>query len=163
MFEKLIDLFKQKEFTCHKESDDYYRISKYTPAGQNWGIELVINDNIEKVYKDLRSIYNSFDPSEEAYCWLDNTGHGTNGAPYEMVDVYNDMVECKKYINELCELVLRLAKNKEDNSFEKCSHFSENSPGDGAAVSKYSCDKSGGKKNLSPCLECPGCSSRTSD
>lgn len=160
MFEKLIEQFEKKEFTCRKESDTYYRISKYTSAGQDWGIELTINNDINKVYEDIKSIYNSFDPSEEAYLWLDNTGHGKNGAPYEMIDVYNDMVECKNYINELCELVLEFVRS--ENSFKACKHFSENNPEDDVVVSKYSCDKSGEKKNLSPCLECPGCTSKTS-
>lgn len=161
MFTKLTNVFEQKGFTCFKESDTYYRISRYTPANQDWGIELAIDNNIEKVYENLRSIYNSFDPSEEAYCWLDNTGHGKNGAPYEMIDVYNDMLECKKYINELCELTLNMVKNHELNTFKKCKHFSENEPEEGTATSKYSCDKSGERKDLSPCIECSGCTSKS--
>ena len=47
--------------------------------------------------------YDNYDCSYEAYLWLDNTGHGTNGAPYDMKDVYEDMEACEKMIFELWE------------------------------------------------------------
>lgn len=106
-----MNVFEKKGFKCFAESDTHYRISRKTSADQDWGIELAVDNDIKKVHENLRSIYNSFDPSEEAYYWLDNTGHGKNGAPYEMIDVYNDMLECKKYINELCELTLDTLTN----------------------------------------------------
>ena len=37
------------------------------------------------------------------YLWLDETGHGRNGAPYDMIDIYNDMLECESIIEELIE------------------------------------------------------------
>ena len=36
---------------------------------------------------------------------LDNTGHGLNGAPYDMKDVYEDMEACKKMVYELWKLL----------------------------------------------------------
>ena len=51
------------------------------------------------------SYYNDFDVSYEAYLWLDNTGHGTNGAPHDMKAVYEDMEECEGFIYELYQVV----------------------------------------------------------
>ena len=50
---------------------------------------------------NLNSIYADFDCSEETYLWLDSTGHGTNGAPYDMKDLYEDMEACQEMIMEL--------------------------------------------------------------
>ena len=50
---------------------------------------------------NLRDYINDFDVSYEAYLWLDDTGHGRNGAPYEMIDVYEDMEECLHNMEEL--------------------------------------------------------------
>lgn len=33
--------------------------------------------------------------------WIDGTGHGRNGAPYELEDVLNEIKWCKNSIGEL--------------------------------------------------------------
>ena len=53
--------------------------------------------------------YESFDVSEEAYLWLDNSGHGKNGAPYDMKDVYEDIEEAKEEFGKLADLLLSVA------------------------------------------------------
>ena len=86
---------------------EYITFQIYSSAGQDFNVELQIDEDdtvyefIEKIY----SYYDNFDVSEEAYYWLDSTGHGKNGAPYEMIDVYKDMEECAEEIKRLwCEL-----------------------------------------------------------
>lgn len=49
--------------------------------------------------------HENFDVSEETYTCLDHSGHGINGAPYDMRDVYNDMEECQDEIEKLQEIV----------------------------------------------------------
>lgn len=39
--------------------------------------------------------------AKETYTCLDHSGHGINGAPYDMRDVYNDMEECQDEIEKL--------------------------------------------------------------
>lgn len=73
---------------------------KYSPAGQDFHVSLTA-DNMEELTEKLEEMYNDFDCSEEAYIWLDNTGHGANGAPYDMKDVYEDMEAHEKMIEEL--------------------------------------------------------------
>lgn len=74
--------------------------SKYSPAGQDFNCE-VDYKTLDEIGMKVFDRYESFDASYEAYVWLDDSGHGANGAPYEMIDVYNDMKACEEM---LCEL-----------------------------------------------------------
>lgn len=60
-------------------------------------------------FLDTNGVYRSwkqnYDGGYAAYLWLDNTGHGLNGAPYDMKDVYEDMEACKKMVYELWKLL----------------------------------------------------------
>lgn len=81
-------------------TDNWFGFQKYSSAGQNFYIEVEAN-NFKSLYNELDNYYNNFDISYETYLWLDNSGHGKDGAPYEMIDVYRDMEECKEMACEL--------------------------------------------------------------
>lgn len=103
---KLIKKIKDIGFSV-KEYDDEFYFSKYSPAGQDFGFS-IDKTTIETIYELARAVYNyyeNYDCSEEAYLWLDNTGHGKNGAPYDMKDVYEDMEACEQYILDLYDLL----------------------------------------------------------
>lgn len=74
--------------------------SKSSPCGQDFNVELDYK-NLGEIEDKLREYYDSYDPNYEAYLWLDDNGHGKNGAPYEMIDVYNDMLACESMMLEL--------------------------------------------------------------
>lgn len=74
--------------------------SQFSPAGQDFNVE-VNYKTLGEIEDKLREYYDSYDPSYEAYLWLGDDGHGKNGAPYEMIDVYNDMKACEEMIDEL--------------------------------------------------------------
>ena len=76
--------------------NDYITFQRYSSEEQDFNVELQIDedDTVYEFIEKIREYYDDFDISYEAYLWLDNTGHGTNGAPYEMIDVYKDMEEC---------------------------------------------------------------------
>lgn len=74
--------------------------SKHTPAGQELYFDIWY-DNLAQIPVKLYKEYENYDPSYEAYIWLDETGHGKNGAPHEMIDVYNDMKWSKDEILKL--------------------------------------------------------------
>ena len=78
----------------------FVMFSQYSPAGQDFNVELEY-ENLGEIEDKLRKYYDNYDPSYEAYLWLDNDGHGKNGAPYEMIDVYNDMKACEEMIDKL--------------------------------------------------------------
>lgn len=58
-------------------------------------IELSSPD-IETLKNDLADYINDFDVSYETYLWLDECGHGKNGAPYDMKDVYENVLQNNK-------------------------------------------------------------------
>ena len=58
-------------------------------------------ENLGEIEDKLREYYDNYDPNYETYLWLDESGHGKNGAPYEMIDVYNDMKACEEMIDKL--------------------------------------------------------------
>lgn len=83
-----------------------YEFSKYSPADQDFSFEAEMKDNnVHTLLNDIEEYYDNYDCSYEAYLWLDNTGHGLNGAPYDMKDVYEDMEACKKMVYELWKLL----------------------------------------------------------
>lgn len=87
-----------------EETKDYisYDFGKYSPAGQDFHVSAELEHlEIETLMDNLNSRYSDFDCSEETYLWLDDTGHGKNGAPYDMKDLYEDMEACQEMIMDL--------------------------------------------------------------
>ena len=76
--------------------------SKFSPAGQDFNIEFGAKD-LDEVIEKIKERCDNFDCSEEAYVWLDDAGHGANGAPYDMRDLYEDMEACLEMMEELSE------------------------------------------------------------
>lgn len=70
--------------------DNDFMFERYTKYGQNIGF-MVKADNIKTLYDEVSNYYSNFDVSYETYLWLDERGHGKNGAPHDMSDVYNDI------------------------------------------------------------------------
>ncbi len=78
-----------------------YTFSQSSPAGQDFSFS-VAGETKEEILKEIREYSEGFDCSYEAYIWLDSSGHGANGAPYDMKDVYEDMEACAEMVDELC-------------------------------------------------------------
>ena len=99
--EKMRSLFERENFvlTYNKESMTY-TFSKVSPAGQDFSFEVDIGCDIEDFLDIVDNCYQNFDVSYETYLWLDNTGHGKNGAPYELEDILEDIKACEQYIND---------------------------------------------------------------
>ena len=100
---KIEKIAEELGWTVTWENNDGTKLvmfSQYSPAGQDFYVELEY-ENLGEIEDNLREYYNSFDPSYEASLWLDDDGHGKNGAPYEMIDVYNDMKACEEMIDKL--------------------------------------------------------------
>lgn len=93
------------------DNEEYnIRFGKYTDCGQDFSFEIDVTseDNLTSIWRKIDEYYESYDVSYEAYLWLDSSGHGTNGAPYEMIDVYNDMKQCEGFIEELANKILNV-------------------------------------------------------
>lgn len=79
-----------------------FLLSKTSPCGQDFNAYLMTtNYDAETLCDSLRQYIDNFDVSYETYLWLDTSGHGMNGAPYDMRDLYDDMESCKEMMQEL--------------------------------------------------------------
>lgn len=96
-FEKLQDVAEKLGWNVTINEGDI-TIQRYTAYGQDFFFEI---DGTGDILRQVEDYYTSFDPSSEALLWLDNDGHGKNGAPYEMGDVFNDMKECDMHLKNL--------------------------------------------------------------
>ena len=85
------------------ENGAFY-FSKYSPAGQDFGFE-VEGEDLEELADNIYKYYEDYDVSYETSLWLDECGHGKNGAPYDMKDLYEDMKACEDAILELYEII----------------------------------------------------------
>lgn len=82
-------------------TEDDVTFQKYSTYGQDFNMTVQLAETFDEFVHNLYEYYDSFDVSTEAYAWLDSEGHGTNGAPYDMKDVYEDFAEIKDDILEL--------------------------------------------------------------
>ena len=98
---KQIALIEKDGFSVTRDEDcDSYIFQKYSPEGQDFSFE-ISGETKEEFLKNIVDYYDGYDVSYETSLWLDDWGHGRNGAPYDMRDLYEDMEECRKYIWDL--------------------------------------------------------------
>ena len=77
-------------------------LEKYSPQDQDFIVSIWFETDNECDFADkLEEYWRGFDPSEEAINWVGPDGHGINGAPYDLQDIINDMVDCKEMLREL--------------------------------------------------------------
>ena len=106
------------EWNFHNH-EEYILFSKHTSKEQDINLEVDKEDapTLADIAREVQHEYDTFDVSEKTYVWLDNSGHGKNGAPYDMKDVYEDMEEAKKEFGILAKTLLSasefIEKNKE--------------------------------------------------
>ena len=106
--EKLLNRVKENGWSVTVDGN-YINIGKYSPAGQDFSFDIDVTDFEEEndstaadlFVESIHAEYDEYDVSYEAYIWLDDDGHGKNGAPYDMKDVYEDMEACKDMLWEL--------------------------------------------------------------
>ena len=98
---KMVEIAKNLGWSVRVEGNGF-SLQQFSPAGQDFNIEIEAEDIFDFI-AELKYKYEGFDVSTETYLWLDNEGHGTNGAPYDMKDLYEDMEECKKMMSDLLE------------------------------------------------------------
>ena len=94
-------------YTDEKETDVIFSFEKYSPDGRDFVFEICVKNKDDEytlyynVADAIADYLEGFDVSYETYIWLDETGHGKNGAPYDMSDVYKDTESCEKMIDDL--------------------------------------------------------------
>lgn len=90
---EIIDIAEDLGWTAkYNEENGILSLQIWTPQSQDFNTDIDIkqgwfpDDAIASIY----FYWESFDISKHTYLWLDETGHGKNGAPFDMLDVYND-------------------------------------------------------------------------
>ena len=88
--------------TPNERGEVCVELEKYSPQDQDSIVSIWFEKDNECDFADkLEEYWRGFDPSEEAINWVGPDGHGTNGAPYDLQDIINDMVDCKEMLREL--------------------------------------------------------------
>ena len=112
-FEKIYEIAEREgwqvdyEYTDEKETEVCFSFNNYSPAGRDLSFEVYVpNEEDEDIVFDyfknaIYKYWEGFDVCYETYIWLDETGHGRNGAPYDMKDLYEDMQACEDMIHDL--------------------------------------------------------------
>ena len=103
--EALIEKIRNANFSIAQEDENVYDFGKYSPAGQDFHFSVDTEDDLYCFLDNIFAVYNDFDVSAETYLWLDENGHGKEGAPYDMKEAYEDMEACQEYIRELYRIV----------------------------------------------------------
>ena len=88
--------------------DGYAELNMFSPAGQDFNVTINMGDSLDCFINNILKYHDSFDVSYETYLWLDSDGHGKNGAPYDMKDIYEDMEYCKDSLYELYDALLHV-------------------------------------------------------
>ena len=78
----------------------YATFQQYTDLGQDFSFDAWY-ERLDDLPKAVYDYWQDFDPSEEASKWLDESGHGKNGAPHDMEDVLNDMKQAESMVEKL--------------------------------------------------------------
>ena len=112
-FEKIYEIAEREGwqvdsyYVDEKEATVSFSFKKYSPAGRDLSFEVYVPNEEDEdiVYENVAdAIYTylqGFDVCYETYIWLDETGHGRNGAPYDMKDLYEDMQACEDMTHDL--------------------------------------------------------------
>ena len=116
--EAIIEAAESLDWTVTHDNGEF-EFQKYSPAGQDFNMSISA-DTFSEFQSQLYERYNDFDCSEEASIWLDESGHGKNGAPYDMKDLYEDMAACEEMIRELAVKIQEIEYEDtiEDNQFD---------------------------------------------
>lgn len=114
--DKLIDILISGDIKISEDDESaYVELSFFSPKGQDCSLSIEKGNNIECFCNNIYDYYDNFDVSFETYLWLDSDGHGSNGAPYDMKNVYEDMAWCQDKIYHIYLTVCKyIDENKED-------------------------------------------------
>ena len=103
--EYLLDETERLDYSVEQEDGNVFLISTFSPAGQDCNASIDTEDNAELFINNIRAYAKDFDVSFETYLWLDSNGHGRNGAPYDMKDVYEDMKWWQNSLEKLANIL----------------------------------------------------------
>lgn len=98
--DKVIELAEGMDWSVTVDGNDV-DFQYYTNYGQDCHMNITLTKDFETFVQAIYSYYESYDVSEETALWIDDSGHGKNGAPYDIEDILNDMKEFESAIHDL--------------------------------------------------------------
>ena len=88
----------------YKEKKTEFEFGKFSPGGRDFSFEVEMKcANINSLIENIDNYYEGFDVDYETYIWLDQWGHGKNGAPYSLRAVLEDTEAIDKMIEKLLD------------------------------------------------------------
>ena len=101
-----------------QDDNAFFDFSTYSSMGQDFHctVHVSVDDDISDLMDRLIDYYDDFDPDEEASMWIDETGHGKNGAPYRISDIVKDMEECKEEVYNLTQILKEIPVKEYDTT-----------------------------------------------
>ena len=93
MTKNMLKVFEDKGFCVDKEKGGGFFITRYTPAGEDWGFHL---DKLE----DIKQYAEDFDVDEEFEMWVEAKKSGFEGVP-SYCELYQDQLWKQKVLNVL--------------------------------------------------------------
>lgn len=108
-FKKLIETSEELGWTLTFDFGEYASVcfSKFSNCGGDFSFSIdfsereIKDDYVFFIIDKIGCYLHDYDVSYETYLWLDSRGHGRNGAPYDMLDVYNDVLGWLKEAEKL--------------------------------------------------------------
>lgn len=94
MEKKLIDAIEAEGWSVRpivQDGKHLADIAIFSPAGEDFCPTIWYDEGTTEEFIDgLEEFIDGYDVDEEAYLWLDSSGHGKNGAPYHIKDIIED-------------------------------------------------------------------------
>lgn len=102
----LENIIKSENFTIYYH-EDANCISFSTLCSTLKEFEFTIDNDgdVSHLRDNILAYYRDFDVSYETFIQLDNSGHGENGALYDMKELYEETEECQDFIMDLYKIV----------------------------------------------------------
>ena len=116
--DKVIELAESLDWNVTVDGNDV-DFQYYTNYGQDCHMNITMAEDFDKFTDEIYSYYENYDVSEETALWIDESGHGKNGAPYDIEDILNDMKEFESAIHELWKKLNAEALNENSGYMDK--------------------------------------------
>lgn len=116
--DKVIELAENLDWNVTVDGNDV-DFQYYTNYGQDCHMNITLAEDFDEFTDEIYSYYENYDVSEETALWIDESGHGKNGAPYDIEDILNDMKEFESAIYKLWKKLNTEALNENSGYMDK--------------------------------------------
>lgn len=113
MLEKLKEIIIDNGFTIYGENEPMWELRQYTPAGEDWIVELEVNNDVNTLITSLKEYVDNFDVDEEVAIFIEM--RGTHGVPCSI----RTLLEDAEWKEEILQNLLKDIEKSIDNLSEQ--------------------------------------------